>query len=493
MTLAGCLHSMGHEDWTLSAPGDGRQLVWNIVRHGFGRPGEISGTPALFFRFEAQHVPNSVTSTLWYDPLWINAGTSPLYSPGPTSGAICANTLQTIRERDTWAIYKLWTNWHAPVDLRLEVEGGHLYRRGSFGLFTEAGAIAAPCCRTSRPQGIHRRGHAPHRAGGQANDRLSDGRQPARPAGPRLAHRFLRLGAQRRHGLRPEGDGFRQRERRLVLWRLVLDERLGPGGGSSGGRAARCAPLQPRAEAFRAKVEHILSVLDDRGVPRYGYNQSGLWVDDILGVILGSRTYMVHTGDVQFVRENLPTFERMFAYFVQRCRPDGLFVLPPGGAHWYYDEIVTSGVNAYYNAFIYKAAGDLAEMADATGDRAKAERYRAMAARIKTAFNAVLWRENARGGPRYLDWISEDGKEAAYFLDLCQWPAVAFGLASPEQARKIVATADSRMAQLAKEYGYRGYASLTASGRSPPRTWTLTAPKTGKTLGCIKMAALARQ
>ena len=35
-------------------------------------------------------------------------------------------------------------------------------------------------------------------------------------------------------------------------------------------------------EAFRAKVEHILSVLDDRGVPRYGYNQSGLWVDDIL-------------------------------------------------------------------------------------------------------------------------------------------------------------------------------------------------------------------
>ena len=215
-------------------------------------------------------------------------------------------------------------------------------------------------------------------------------------------------------------------------------------------------------EAFRTKVEHILSVLDDRGVPRYGYNQSGLWVDDILGVILGSRTYLVHTGDLSFIRENLPTFERMFDYFVQRCRPDGLFILPPGGAHWYDDEIVTSGVNAYYNAFIYKAASDLAEMADALGESAKAERYRAMAARIKQAFNRVLWREDLPGGPRYLDWITENGKEAAYFLDLCQWPAVAFGIASPEQARKIVATADARMAQLKKEYGYPGVAGVTA-------------------------------
>ena len=134
---------LGTEDWTLSAPGDGRQLVWKIVRHRFSKPGdEVSGTPAFFFRFEAQHVPNSVTSTLWYDPLRIDARPSLVYSPGPTSGAISANPLQTIRDRDTWAIYKLWTNWHAPVDLRLEVEGGHLYRRGSFGLFTEAGATA---------------------------------------------------------------------------------------------------------------------------------------------------------------------------------------------------------------------------------------------------------------------------------------------------------------------------------------------------------------
>ena len=103
----------------------------------------LSGTPAMFFRFEAQHVPNSVTSTLWCDPLRIDARPSVLYSSGPTSGAISASPLQTIRDQNTWAVYKLWTNWQAPVDLRLEVQGGRLYRRGSFGLCTEVGAVPA--------------------------------------------------------------------------------------------------------------------------------------------------------------------------------------------------------------------------------------------------------------------------------------------------------------------------------------------------------------
>ena len=151
----------------------------------------------------------------------------------------------------------------------------------------------------------------------------------------------------------------------------MLDERLGAGGRRSGHRPALANPYSA-AEAFRRPRSNTSSASWTTGAFRYGYNQSGLWVDDILGVILGSRTYLVHTGDLVSCA-NLPTFERMFDYFVQRCRSDGLFVLPPGDAHWYYDEVVTSGVNAFYNAFIYKAAGDLAEMADATGDGAGAD------------------------------------------------------------------------------------------------------------------------
>ena len=46
------------------------------------------------------------------------------------------------------------------------------------------------------------------------------------------------------------------------------------------------------------------------------------------------------------------------------------------GAHWYYDAIITSGVNGYYNAFFYKAARDLAEMEEAAGRADKAREYR---------------------------------------------------------------------------------------------------------------------
>ena len=132
------------EDWTLSAPGDGSQLVWKITRRwqkDFSST--LSGCPALFFSYGSPAisppVQNSVTSTIWYDPLRIDAGPS---KDGimPMPRLVSLNHLQVIKDRDTWAIYKLWTNWHAPADLRLEVQGGHLYRRGSYALRSEAGA-----------------------------------------------------------------------------------------------------------------------------------------------------------------------------------------------------------------------------------------------------------------------------------------------------------------------------------------------------------------
>jgi len=74
------------ENWTLSAPGDGSQLVWRIVRR-WERDftSTMSGSPALFFAF---HVPqsggsttnNSATSTIWYDPLRIAARPSVTYA-----------------------------------------------------------------------------------------------------------------------------------------------------------------------------------------------------------------------------------------------------------------------------------------------------------------------------------------------------------------------------------------------------------------------------
>ena len=216
------------------------------------------------------------------------------------------------------------------------------------------------------------------------------------------------------------------------------------------------------AQAFREHLAHIFSVMDEQGRAHFGYNQEGQWVDDNLHMIIGARFYLLHSGDLAFVRQCLPAMERMLAYFIERRNPQGLFKLEDVGAHWYYDAITTGGVNGYYNAFFYKAALDLAEMEHAAGRQAQARQYRELAESIKAAFNRVLWKEDAPGGPRYLDWIDAQGQEVSYFCDLCQWPPIAVGIASPEQARKIVATADARIAQLEKEHGYQGYAGLSA-------------------------------
>ena len=231
------------------------------------------------------------------------------------------------------------------------------------------------------------------------------------------------------------------------------------------------------AQAFREHLAHVLSTLDEQGRARFGYNQGGEWVDDNLHTIIGMHFYLLHTGDLNFVRQCLPALERMLAYFIQRRDPQGLFKLDDVGAHWYYDAITTSGVNGYYNAFFYKAACDLAEMERAAGRGPQAREYDELAASIKTAFNRVFWKEDAEGGPRYLDWIDSQGNEVSYFCDLCQWPAIAVGIASPEQARKIVATADARSAVLEAEYGYAGYAGLSALWPVPqhlnPHPWQL--------------------
>ena len=112
------------EDWTLSAPGDGSQLVWQIVRRWKKDfVCVMSGSPGLFLGFDPRHTENSVTSTLWYDPFRIAARWSDIYAinmHAPQS--VSPNLVQTIRDPDTWAIYKLWTNYHARADPRLEVQ-----------------------------------------------------------------------------------------------------------------------------------------------------------------------------------------------------------------------------------------------------------------------------------------------------------------------------------------------------------------------------------
>ena len=451
------------EDWTLSAPGNGSQLVWNIVRRWKRDFASVmSGSPGLFFGFDARHSKNSVTSTIWYDPFRIAARWSDLYAINMRlPGRVSENRVQTIRDRDTWAVYKLWTDWHAPVDLRLEVAGGHLYRRGSFAYLSEAGAVTSPAAVVRHSKGEVEQ--ITMKIG--AVDKSTTGYQLAVTLPDKATETSLRdfygsvlnggaVNDQKGFDFGNESDGWYYAG---SSW--MYGVALAAGVPAAGALSAR--PYDA-ARAMREHLGHILATPDEQGRTHFGYNQTGEWVDDNLHTILGTRMYLLHTGDLAFVRQHLPVLERMLAYFVKRRDSRGLFKLAGVGAHWYYDCIRTGGVNSYYNAFIYKAAQDLAEMEQAADRLDQARAYRDLAESIKKAFNAVLWKENAPGGPRYVDWIDANGKEIAYFCDLCQWPPIAVGIASPEQAKKIVATADARIKVLEKQYGYPGFAGLSA-------------------------------
>ncbi|HWB54283.1 MAG TPA: hypothetical protein VG722_08820, partial [Tepidisphaeraceae bacterium] len=136
------------EEWTVSTADDGSQLLWKIRRRWDRDFTSImSGSPGLFFSFNAPYIPNSTTTTIWYDPMRITARYDDIYDAimnkvyRRRARSLSKNLVQTIKDRDTWAIFKLWTGWQATADLRLEVQDGHLYRRGKYAYLNEAGGV----------------------------------------------------------------------------------------------------------------------------------------------------------------------------------------------------------------------------------------------------------------------------------------------------------------------------------------------------------------
>ena len=372
--------------------------------------------------------------------MWLAARPSIYYGLDRQIGVVSQNHIQTVRDRDTWAIFKLWTNWHAALDLRLEVNGGHLYRRGSFAWLGEAGAVAQPDLLQR-----HKKGEVEQVALKiSAVDKTTTGYQLAVALPDKDTEASLKdfyeslfnggaVNDQKGYDFGNESDGYYYAG---ACWMYGMT--LAAGVPASGRLSSH--PYDA-ARAFREHLAHIMTTVDGDGRSHFGYNKSGEWVNDNLHTIFGACAYLLHSGDVAFVRQNLPALEQMLNYFITRRNEQGLFRMDKSGAYWYYDGIPTGGINGFYNAFFYKAALDMAEMEAAAGYADKAQQYRALAKSIKTAFNRVLWRENLPGGPRYVDWI--DGGETTYFCDLCQWPPVALGIASKDQAHKLVATADA--------------------------------------------------
>ncbi len=104
---------------------------------------------------------------------------------------------------------------------------------------------------------------------------------------------------------------------------------------------------------------------------------------------------------------------------------------------------------------------DLGDILDLTGQPREAEVRRDQARKLATAINAKLWMPAAPGGPRYADWIDESGKAALHFVDIAQFPLIAFGIAPRDRALAVLATADKRLEELKQRFGYSREATLS--------------------------------
>jgi len=466
------------EDWRLTSEDD--RLVWSVERTWLRDVTVTStGTPAMFFSTRpicsdpSTILPNSVATTFWIAPDALRGWHNPFYRPAefPFQCKLALENNVVVTEPGGWAVLKLFSAWQHECEPRLTVEGGHLYRRGHFGWLSEVGIVSSPDARRT------------YRAGETEKTTLQIDSIPSAVTGHHLS-----VEAED-----PSGtiDALRQFYGALLNGGCVNDQvhyNFGnePDGWYYGGSswmkglpmlAGAPGPQQTASRphdlprAFRNNLPMIVGTEFEPGLTRFGYNSAGhgavggAYTDDNIIQILGGRAYYLYSGDLAFIRQQLPFYRRAADWYLGNRNADGLVSLTP--AHWYYDAMLASGVTTYHNAFLYRALVDLAQLEQAAGNEREATTWEAEAARLKDAINRVLWWEEAPGGPRYVDWIQPDGTKIAYAADLCQFPPVAFGIAAPEQARKLLATLDQRIAELQRDHGYTGMASLSAYWPAP--------------------------
>jgi hypothetical protein len=440
---------------------------------------EIDSTPGMFssmrplnHKFEAdgkplQAMPNATTTTLWVQPDQLEGRFHPAYRAAAQYDGrqISRHNLQWLAQRDQWAIHKIFGSWENAVDLRLEPEGGHLMRRGCYGYFTEFGVAVHP-------------GGGTTVAPGQSEtvvlrlspeDKMTTGHHLAvRLPDKELQERMTSFYASLMNGgvindqvsfnYGNETDGWFYAGNAWMHGHAIAAGVPVPGAISSD-------PMDA-ITAFRGHLASILGTVQADGRSAFGYNWRGTTLDDNLHAVRGMLIYTLCSGDRAFARQHLPLLERMLDIYVQRRNEDGLFDLGEDG-NQYYDAIRVSGISGYHNACFYKALRDMAALQRLAGSAQSAPRYDEIADDVKDAYNRLLWAEDAPGGPRYLDWITHDGERVHYCSDISQFTPLAFGIASPEQAAKVLRTVDARIAELEKTHGYAGVSSLSAYWPAP--------------------------
>jgi hypothetical protein len=120
----------------------------------------------------------------------------------------------------------------------------------------------------------------------------------------------------------------------------------------------------------------------------------------------------------------------------------------------YWDDLPFGCKSAYENAYFYASLEAMAEMLDAAGDAAEANRLRQLRARVRVRYKRAFW--NDRAG-RYIGCIDVTGQRHDYGFTYVNMEALAYGLGSPQQARRIYHWLETEPTQSGKADTYSAY------------------------------------
>ncbi len=186
------------------------------------------------------------------------------------------------------------------------------------------------------------------------------------------------------------------------------------------------------------------------------------WVPDNPLRALGYTTYIQNadvlyrmTGDLAWLRENLPSVNLAANYFAGMITPEGAV----GGAGYYVERptrVEYDGVTQGHAVDAFRRLADLNEIA---GDAEAAQRNRALADRVEQHFQTKFW-----AGEHFAEYIHpERGPISNHGLTDTDWTAIAMNVATEEQQAKV-------WPQLQHEMKFR-YAGMPTGIATLPETY----------------------
>ena len=145
--------------------------------------------------------------------------------------------------------------------------------------------------------------------------------------------------------------------------------------------------------------------------------------------ILTGAEIFAATGDGAWLKEQLPSLDRAGRYLLAQKSHNGLI----SGAGFYTEVPPRHQWDGVAQCYCYKVFGDMACLYGAIGAQDEANFWHAEAKALRAAFNNQCWLYD-----RFAEYIHpEYGKVNWHGYTDTDWAAIAFGLATPEQAQKM--------------------------------------------------------